>query len=913
MLPWELLPGHITEAAQAYFPTNRNDITSTGAKDHANVDTILDREIPGSDPLTPQSPQLLENVNDDTSAPSRATTPPPIEDVDVTSKRLASAELPDQPDLKKLKMSTPSDGDANGAGVEETDLLSSQRPQPLAHTVSEDNTTSSATTTSPTEDSDATPKRSASVQPIEQPDLKRAMMSTPSEGDEVDGGVDEIDQPSPHYLQQLEESIADNNTTSSAKAPEPTTNVNNTPKRPASVQPTDQPDPKRFQLFIPSNEDGDGGSTVFPTSQDARTLLDNHALAQPVEQPDTSKVRTSVAADASGGGGGFGDTIFPSSLEATSTLRAPTEVPGEVPSGPEQAENAGIGGSDKDKSVKDKLDKGKDDEENIDKEKADKDKIDQGISDKEKVDGQKVDSEKAGEEKTDKDKVSKDKHDSDSDDFEILDAKSSPATGPKWKQSVAAKSALAKKNKGKQPGQLETPGAEASPSARKSAAKASNTRGKSVSQAVTLTESEAAGKEEEGEEEDDDDDDEEESGPEAVAQTAKEHADAVRALSKVCPKCKINANKELKAKHQAEISQLKRDYKAEIRALKDDSKADATAAAKKAKATAEKEKKAAKAKADEELEDVKETCGQKFADYKARGGGIVKELKNILAAERAKIAELKLQVERVEAQRKNIEKDAAEKVKNAVADCKAEELRVNEEKKQYKRELAEQMYQLKPEHSKVVKEKDKLLKEAKESYKKLELEFEASEEDLRIVREERSKEKNHHEHTLKKLEEKRTRVDELVGQLWEFERYNKAIKERALADVARVEEHLAIAKDNHQQQSNRVVEKQRHNYQLQDALQTYARLSDARKEEIEVLKKELRATQAELGIAKDMDDLDDDMVEVGRREVVKGEAVRNEVVKGEGVKDKVVNGEGVDGDIVNGEVVRGECIEGEVV
>jgi chromosome segregation ATPase len=205
---------------------------------------------------------------------------------------------------------------------------------------------------------------------------------------------------------------------------------------------------------------------------------------------------------------------------------------------------------------------------------------------------------------------------------------------------------------------------------------------------------------------------------------------------------------------------------------------------------------------------------------------------------------------------------------------------------------------LKPEHSKVLKEKETVIKEIVQKYSKLELEFERSEDDLRLVREERSREKNHHEHTLQKLEEKRARVDELVGQLWEFERHNKAIKERALADVARVEEQLAIARDNHQQQSNRVVEKQRQNYQLGDAMRAHAKISEARKVEIEMLRKQLQDAQAELGIVKDIEELDDDVVEVGRREVVRGEVVKSEVIKGEAVKDEVIKGEAVKGEVV---------------
>jgi hypothetical protein len=892
MLPWELLPGNIIEDAEAYFPTNRNDITSTGAKDHANVDTISDREIPDSIPPSSQSPQQLEDVNDDTSALSRATTTPPTEDVDVTSKRLASAELPDQPDLKKLKMSTPSDGDANGAGVEETDLLSSQHPQPLEHTVPDDNITSSATTTPPTEDSDATPKRSTFVLPTDQPDLKKIRMSTPLEGDEIGGGDDEIDLPSLQLTQQLEHTLADHDTTPRAENPQPqpehtpadhdttaraktpqptsTTNFNITPKRSASRPPADQPDPKRTQLFVPLKVNG-GGSDGSISIRHAYILAKRHALAQPVDQPDTKKVWQFVPSDRSSGRGVWVDLISPSYPEVLRALKAAFGMPGGNASKPEQMEKDGVEGG-----VKGKIDENK-----VDKNKPGKDKL-----------GQK--------------KPGKDKVDSDSDGVEVIETKVVTPMRD-WSKSAIARSASAKMSKGKKPGQLETPDAEDSPSARKSTAKASNSRGKTATRATTVDGSEAADEEseEDGEE---DEDDEEESEYEDPKVAKKIIAQADKDLSGLCPKCKVKATRAWKKKHETEISQLKREHKAAMKILKDDAKADLTAASKKAKATAEKEKKAAKAKADELFENVKEACDEKLDTLKAKANTTFRELKESLAAEKAKVAELRLQVERVEAQRKKIEKDAAEKVKNAEADCKAEALRLKEEQKQHKRECTEQVYQLKPEHSKALKEKETVIKEIVQKYSKLELEFERSEDDLRLVREERSREKNHHEHTLQKLEEKRARVDELVGQLWEFERHNKAIKERALADVARVEEQLAIARDNHQQQSNRVVEKQRQNYQLGDAMRAHAKISEARKVEIEMLRKQLQNAQAELGIVKDIEELDDDVVEVGRREVVRGEVVKSEVIKGEAVKDEVIKGEAVKDEVIKGEAVKGEVV-----
>jgi len=277
--------------------------------------------------------------------------------------------------------------------------------------------------------------------------------------------------------------------------------------------------------------------------------------------------------------------------------------------------------------------------------------------------------------------------------------------------------------------------------------------------------------------------------------------------------------------------------------------------------------------------------------------------KKNLAAEKVKVTGLKGQLERAEEIRKKIEKDAAEKVKNAETDLRAGVLEQREKEKQVKREAQAAIDQWKPQHSKTVKDNQRVIKELTQKCIEKENELAASEEDLRRSREQASAEKSHHAETREKLAEAKASDEERLKQVLQFERHCKRVEERNQTHVARVEEQLAMVKDNHQQQSNRVVDKQRENYQLGDAMRAHAKISEARKVEIEALKKELQAAQAELGLAKDIEELDDDVVEVGRGEVVRGEVVKGEVVQGEGVEREGVQGE----------ILKGEGVEGEVV
>jgi len=757
---------------------------------------------------------------------------------------------PGQPDPTRARLIIVSDG--NGSSLDQTDQLSLQHHQRVGDTSVDSRTTPRANITPPIED--VAPKRSASPQPTEEPDLKKLKLSTPSDDS---GGVDGLDKT--HLLsfqrpQQLVDTVIDNAATPSATTPQPTQDVDVTQKRPASAQPADEPDPKRTRV----------SSTPPPRNRRCAEIISKRrSLTQPTDQPDGNRARTVIPSDASGGNGGFkeaynpptpyasfaakdhalaqridrsglnGDMVFVPlnwrrggdgfdetlssfSREIGPALRASTEIPDEVSSKPRLAEKAGIEAKDQDGIGKDKNDK------------------DKG-----------------------KDQIDNSKFDSDSDDCKIVEERSSPAT-PKWKQSVAARLASAKRNEGKRSEQLRALDTEGgSLSTKKPAAKESNAGGNSATQAAEVNDSTTANN---GSAEEDDDDDNDADTNESVCEDpeiAKNTiSEADKTLSRVCRTCKMSANKVWKVKHDTTVSTLKQGHRAAIKALKDD----AAAVLKKAKALADREKKAAKAKAEDEVEDVKDTWRERHNALKVKSEGEIKVLKKSVADEKSKVENLKLEVENTEKQRKKAEKDAADKVKTAEADLKAGKLRLKEESKQLKRESQIEINQSKPELSKVVKAKDKVIKEITQRVLSLEQELERSEEDVLHARALHSAEKSHHEHCQKQLKEAKSHGDDLTKQLRGVDKHCKGVQVRAQSDVARAEEEIITVKANLQKQSSRVVDRQRENYLLQDAMQTHAKLAEGRKVEIEKLKKQLREARAELDVALGMEGMDDGIV-----------------------------------------------------
>jgi hypothetical protein len=238
-------------------------------------------------------------------------------------------------------------------------------------------------------------------------------MSTQFGGDGAGDGDDAIDPPFPQHLQQLEQTLANDSTTSRAKSLPATTNVNTTPKRSASVppasqpdlkkaklsfptdvkdvysgslsirhayilskrralaQPLDQPDSKKARVFIPA--DGRGGSGGFLPAQFADILSKRWALAPVVDQPDVKRVWMFVPSDRSSGRGVFVDVLSPSYPEVLRALKAAYGLAGGNTSKPEQMEKDGVGLDVKGKVDEDKVDKNKHGKKKVDNNKVDSD------------------------------------------------------------------------------------------------------------------------------------------------------------------------------------------------------------------------------------------------------------------------------------------------------------------------------------------------------------------------------------------------------------------------------------------------------------------------------------------------------------------------------------------------------------
>ena len=76
---------------------------------------------------------------------------------------------------------------------------------------------------------------------------------------------------------------------------------------------------------------------------------------------------------------------------------------------------------------------------------------------------------------------------------------------------------------------------------------------------------------------------------------------------------------------------------------------------------------------------------------------------------------------------------------------------------------------------------------------------------------------------------------------------------RADTEVVRLKAKLELERENTRQHAERVVVMQRENYQLKDSVTTLAKFGREKRDEVERLQAELRATKAELDIAADLD------------------------------------------------------------
>lgn len=211
-----------------------------------------------------------------------------------------------------------------------------------------------------------------------------------------------------------------------------------------------------------------------------------------------------------------------------------------------------------------------------------------------------------------------------------------------------------------------------------------------------------------GSEEDSGDDESEYEDEEAVDPESKQKAaQASKDFDSACRSCRINANKALKTKYELQISKLKSEHKQELRKIK----AEKMEALTETKNKASTEKATTKAKYEKQIKELKGHRDEKIEAWKDKHKEAVGEWQKRFDEDRKKIKKLTTQRDEAEAKSKENEKSAADKVKAAEDDLKAGERKLKEERKQMLREMQQQIDILKPEHSKSLKDKDRLLKE----------------------------------------------------------------------------------------------------------------------------------------------------------------------------------------------------------
>ena len=353
-------------------------------------------------------------------------------------------------------------------------------------------------------------------------------------------------------------------------------------------------------------------------------------------------------------------------------------------------------------------------------------------------------------------------------------------------------------------------------------------------------------------EEDSGDDESEYEDEEAVDPESKQKAaQASKDFDSACRSCRINANKALKTKYELQISKLKSEHKQELRKVKVE-KAEALT---ETKGKASTEKATTKAKYEKYIKELKGHRDEKIEAWKDKHKEAVDEWQKRFDEDRKKIKKLTAQRDEAEAKRKENEKSAADKVKAAEDDLKAGERKLKEERKQMLREMQQQIDILKPEHSKSLKDKDRLLEEMTQKTLSLERDVKSGENALDRVQ-------TTHEALVQKYQQlkgehtnNQKHTKQVEKDLNDTKKYIAGVDGRADVRLVRALEKIDVQETNVREHANRVITLQRENYNLKDTVNQLARLGREKKDEVERLKAELQSTKAELGVVKGMEDM----------------------------------------------------------
>lgn len=345
-------------------------------------------------------------------------------------------------------------------------------------------------------------------------------------------------------------------------------------------------------------------------------------------------------------------------------------------------------------------------------------------------------------------------------------------------------------------------------------------------------------------EEESDSDDEESEDPRA----AEKLAIAKRHFAKACKNCRADANRALKYTYDSQISRLKREHRDERHDIKErgDQKL------RDSKKLANGVLRDIKSKHEKLIETLKSTQAKKLKELKARletkHEAEIETWQEKHDDDKEKIKKLTNERDAAIADGKEIEKNARAQVRDAVNDLQAGKLKLKEEKKQMIREKQEEIDQLKPAHSKLVKEKASTIKDMTEQIVDLEEHLKQSDEALREFQTENFANKQRHEYCKDELAQTQRQVSEANEGLHKFTKYASSVEKRASSEVARFKDRLELSQANLREQSERVITQQRENYRLKDSVQELALLGREKRDEVEKLKAELKATRAELGL-----------------------------------------------------------------
>lgn len=342
----------------------------------------------------------------------------------------------------------------------------------------------------------------------------------------------------------------------------------------------------------------------------------------------------------------------------------------------------------------------------------------------------------------------------------------------------------------------------------------------------------------------DSDYEEEEEDPEA----AQKLAAANREIQKVCTKCKSDANRALKYKHEREISKLKRVHHNERSAYK----ANAAQVLKDVKDDARVARKEMKAVHREEIQNLEtahnKKLSKKLAEVKAKHDAAIEAWQEKRQDDVEKIKKLANERDVAIVKRKEIEKSTATRVRDARNDLEAGKRKLREERKQMLRESREEIAQLKPEHSNVVKNNETIIKEMTQHIMNLENELGATQRDLTAFQTDSAANRQRYNNCKIQLAHSQKETSTAKDGLHAFEKYASGVEKRAQTEVARAKEKHEVTIANLREQSERVITLQRENYKLKDSVQVLSQLGREKREEARRLKAELEATKAELGL-----------------------------------------------------------------